>query len=183
MIGITPQNPTYPNDNARTMRLVSKIKEWLNSLNWNNEIYIDKETQTTFVSFPYQINDQSYDVIIESEEASDTIKIYIYAPFRVISTKITETTLALNHINTSILKGAFYVLPDHKVCWRDTVNFTETDPSIKTINNLLEYGVEVYQNWSKEISEVALSSETGQELLKILNGSSKSNEETVPDEF
>ena len=171
MIGISPKNPSYPNDNARTMRLVSKIKEWLNSLSWNDEIYIDKETQTTFVSFPYQINDQSYDVIIESEEASDTIKIYIYAPFRVISTKITETTLALNHINTSILKGAFYVLPDHKVCWRDTVNFTETDPSIKTINNLLEYGVEVYQNWSKEISEVALSSETGQELLKILNGS------------
>ena len=120
---------------------------------------------------------------IESEEAYDTIKIYIYAPFSVISTKNTETTLVLNHINNSILKGAFYVLSNRKVCWRDTVNFAETDPSIKTINNLLEYGVEVYENWSEKISDVALTRQTAQELLKNLNESSESSEETVPDEF
>ena len=63
------------------------------------------------------------------------------------------------------------------------MNFAETDPSIKTINNLLEYGVEVYENWSEKISDVALTRQTAQELLKNLNESSESSEETVPDEF
>ena len=41
------------------MKLAEKVQEWLSHLQWNDELTLDEENQTSSVSFYYSIKNQS----------------------------------------------------------------------------------------------------------------------------
>jgi hypothetical protein len=165
------------------MRLAEKVQEWIYSLEWEDKIEVDEGNQTSQVNFKYRINEQSFNVWVETDEQTDVVKAYIYAPFKVIPKKSQEFALLLNRINTEIWSGSFIDINGGNICWRHIVNFADTDPSIKTIDNLFSYGVFVYQTWFEEISAVALTKTTAQDIFDELDTPSESTDENVPDEI
>jgi hypothetical protein len=60
------------------MKLAEKVQEWLQ---WNDELTLDEENQTSSVSFYYSIKNQSFKVWVETDEKRDVLEIYFYAPF------------------------------------------------------------------------------------------------------
>ena len=72
------------------MRLAEKVQEWIYSLEWEDKIEVDEDNQTSQVNFKYRINEQSFNVWVETDEQTDVVKAYIYAPFKVIPKKSQE---------------------------------------------------------------------------------------------
>jgi len=167
------------------MRLVDAIQEWLNYREWDDQINLDEENQTSMVNFTYTINDQSFDVYIETDEERDHLKFYFYAPFNSLSKKNIDCAILFNHINLCSLSGAITLAYSNKgrILWHHIIDFEDTDPSVKTIDNAFNAGAGTFTKWFDEISEVALTKTTGQEIIERLNSAAEAEpyEEAVPD--
>ena len=166
------------------MRLADVVQEWVNYREWDDKVNLDDENQTSSLDFTYLIKDQSFKVWIETDEARDYLKIYIYAPFNALSKKLTECAVLFNHINASSYWGALSVIDEKgTIRWRYVIDFEGTDPSVATINNAINVGSNLLENWFDEITEVALTKTTAQQIIDQLKAASEaeSSEEAVPD--
>ena len=166
------------------MRLAEKLQDWLDDIEWKDEISLDEENQTSSLNFTFSIKDQSFKVWIETDEARDFLKIYFYAPFNALSKKLTECAVLFNHINYKSYWGALSVVDEKgTIRWRYVIDFEGTYPSLATINNAFNVGVDLFENWFDEITEVALTKTTAQEIIEQLEADSQaaSSEEAVPD--
>ena len=166
------------------MRLAEKLQDWLDDIEWKDEISLDEENQTSSLNFTFSIKDQSFKVWIETDEARDFLKIYFYAPFNALSKKLTECAVLFNHINYKSYWGALSVVDEKgTIRWRYVIDFEGTDPSVATINNAINVGSNLFENWFDEITEVALTKTTAQQIIDQLKAASEaeSSEEAVPD--
>ena len=165
------------------MRLADKLQEWLNYSEWDDKIELDEETQTSSLNFTYGINDQAFNVYIQTDEAKDFMKFYFYAPFNALSKKHTDCALLFNRLNAQSYCGTITVSDKGRIRWHHTVDFEDTDPSVKAINNAFLYGSDVIEQAFDEISEIALTKTTAQELFNRLDAEAEaeSSEEDVPD--
>ena len=166
------------------MRLADKVQEWLNYREWDDKISLDDENQTSRVNFSYTINDQSFEVYIETDEKKDFLKFYFYAPFNASSKKVIDCAILFNHINLCSFSGTITLDHDKgRIRWHHIIDFEDTDPSATTINNAFNAGSHTFSRWFDEISEVALTKTTAQEIIDRLNSDSdaEASEEAVPD--
>jgi hypothetical protein len=166
------------------MRLADKVQDWLDHIEWEDKISLDEENQTSSLDFTYSIKDQSFKVWIETDEARDYLKIYIYAPFNALSKKLTECAVLFNHINAGSYWGALSVVDEKgAIRWRYVIDFEGTDPSVATIHNAFNVGSNLLENWFDEITEVALTKSTAQQIIDQLETASvaETSEEAVPD--
>jgi hypothetical protein len=166
------------------MRLADKVQEWLNEREWDDKINIDEENQASSLNFTFSIKDQGFNVWIETDEKREYFKVYYYVPFNALSKKFNECTILFNEINKRSRAGAIY-LHDNKgvICWRHIIDFEGTDPSIITIQNAFDAGASTLDAWFDEITEVALTKSSAQEIIEQLDASSATEdaEEEVPD--
>ncbi|MEY3785919.1 MAG: hypothetical protein RIQ94_2775 [Pseudomonadota bacterium] len=166
------------------MRLADKVQEWLNDREWNDKIEFDEENQTSSVNFQYTINDQPFKTYIETDEKQDFLKFYFYAPFNALSKKHIDCAVLFNHINSCSGSGSITLDYDRGcIRWHHIIDVEETDPSVIAINNAFRSGTSTFSKWFDEISEVALTKTTAQEIIDRLNADSEeeSPEEAVPD--
>lgn len=172
---LTAETPSPPSEteasatHEMSINLPDKIQAWLDFREWDDEIELDEENDASRLTFNYEISDQAFDVYIETDGNSDTIQVFIYAPFNVLPAKSDEFNALLATMNVDIWSGAFIKTTDGRICWRHIVNFADTDPSVKTINNMFRYGAEVFANWFETISTVALTKKTTNDALALRN--------------
>ncbi len=160
------------------MRLADKVQEWLNEREWDEEIILDEENETSSVNFRYIIKDQSVEIFIETDEKLDLLKFYFYAPFNALPQKFIDCAVLFNHINAFYRGGSITLDYDGNIRWCYFIGFQETDPSIRTISNAFNAGGQLFDEWFDEISEVALTKTTWQEMMDRFNADS---EKDVPD--
>ncbi len=151
------------------MKLANKVQNWITSKDVDHEFKKDEGNQASFLKFEYIINDRTFLGIIETDEQRDAIRAYIYIPFNVIPEKINEFSILLNRINSVEFFGAVTVANDGTVRWRHIVDFEQTEPSFETIDNLFNPGCNIMENWFDEMSAVALTEITAQEILDNLD--------------
>ena len=166
------------------MKLAEKVQEWLSHLQWNDEITLDEENQTSSVSFYYSIKNQSFKVWVETDEKRDVLEIYFYAPFNGLSNKLTDCAILFNHINACNKWGAI-ACTDTKgtIRWRHSIDFEGTDPSIASIDNAFNVGSNLFEHWFDEITTVALTKTTAIEIIDHLTTKTEPEliEEVAPD--
>ena len=156
------------------MKLAEKVQECLSHLQWNDEITLDEENQTSSVSFYYSIKNQSFKVWVETDEKRDVLEIYFYAPFNGLSNKLTDCAILFNHINACNKWGAI-ACTDTKgtIRWRHSIDFEGTDPSIAMIDNAFHVGANLFEHWFEEITSVALTQTTAKEIIDQCNATSE----------
>lgn len=148
------------------MKLADKVQDWLNKLEWEDKIVLDEENQTSSLNFTYSIKDQSFKAWVETDEERDVFKVYFYAPFNALSTKHTECAVLFNYINAISDWGSISLL-DTKgtIRWRYVIDFEDTTPSVSAINNAFMVGANLLGTWFDEITEVALTKASAQEII------------------
>jgi hypothetical protein len=151
------------------MKLAKKVQNWITAKDVDHHFKIDENNQASFLKFEYKINEQTFLGIIETDEQRDAIRAYIYIPFNVVQDKLNEFSILLNRINSVEFFGSVTVANDGTVRWRHIVDFENTEPSIETIDNLFNPGCNIMENWFDEMSAVALTDITAQEIFDKLN--------------
>ena len=166
------------------MKLAEKVQEWLNHLDWNDEIILDKENQKSSVSFYYSIKNQSFKVWVETDEKRDVLKVYFYTPFNALANKLNDCATLFNYINARSNWGAIACTDtEGTIRWRHSIDFEGTDPSITTIDNAFNVGSNLFEHWFDEITSVALTKTTAKEIIDqpTTKAEPKLIEEVAPD--
>ncbi len=166
------------------MKLAEKVQEWLSHLEWDDEITLDEENQTSSLSFYYSIKNQSFKVWVETDEKRDVLKVYFYTPFNALANKLNDCATLFNYINARSNWGAIACTDtEGTIRWRHSIDFEGTDPSIATIDNAFNVGSNLFEHWFDEITTVALTKTTAKEIIDQLTTKTESKliEEVVPD--
>jgi hypothetical protein len=147
------------------MRLTATVQQWLDSNGWEDPIEVNQEEQTSQLNFTYQIQEQSFNVWIETNEKRSSISIYLYAPFKVLPNKIDDFCKLQNEINISILCGSLVTFPKGNIRYQYTTRFINAEPSIEIIDNMLEAGYHSFNEHWDDISTVALTKTSYQTIV------------------
>ncbi len=148
------------------MKLAAKVQEWLTQNEWNDKISYDDENQTSSVSFIYIINKQPFKVWVETDENKDMISVYVYAPFNALPNKRHDCSMLFNHINNNTVWGSIACDDENgSIRWRHSVDFEGSDPSAAAIENAFRVGGNIFSKWFGEITSVALTKTTAQEVI------------------
>lgn len=161
------------------MRLADNVQEWLDEIEWNNTINRDEETQTSQLCSSFTINEQAFDLFIETDEKKDFLKFFLYAPFKSIANKYDDCIQLFNRINSLRRFGAVCLLDDGRIQYRHTIDIESTELSPIMITNILNEGRSQFEEWFEEISAVALTKKTAQQIFDEMDALSE--EEEVPD--
>ena len=148
------------------MKLAAKVQECIAINEWNDKILCDDENKTSSVSFIYIINKQSFKIWLETDENKDMISVYVYAPFNALPNKRHDCSMLFNHINNNTVWGSIACDDENgSIRWRHSVDFEDTDPSIAAIENAFRVGGNIFNKWYDEITAVALTKTTAQEVI------------------
>ena len=161
------------------MRLAGLVQEWINKLEWNETVGLDEENQTSELNVSLNINDQSFNLWVETDEQKDWIKLYLYAPFNSLSNKYEDCIQLFNRINSRRRFGVIFLLEDGRILFRHIIDVENTEPSIEMIDNMLGQATGLFENWFDEISSVALTKKTAQEIFDELDAPAA--DDNVPD--
>jgi len=161
------------------MRLADNVQEWLDEIEWKDTVNRDEETQTSQLSTSFTINEQAFDLFIETDEKKDFLKIFLYAPFKAIANKYDDCIQLFNRINSLRRFGAVCLLDDGRIQFRHTIDIENTELSPIMITNILNEGRSQFEEWFEEISAVALTKKTAQQIFDEMDAPSE--EEEVPD--
>jgi hypothetical protein len=151
------------------MRLADKVQDWINKLDWNETVELDEENQSSELNVSLNINDQSFRLWVETDEENDLIKLYLYSPFNSLSNKYEDCIQLFNRINSRRRFGAIFLLQDGRIVFRHIIDVENTEPSIEMIANMLGNATGLFENWFDEISSVALTKKTAQEIFDELD--------------
>jgi len=166
------------------MRLANKVQEWLDAMEWEDEITRDEEEQTSQMKTGYTIKEQGFDLFVETDEKRDWIKLYLYAPIKVTEKKREECAILFNYINVQFPVGSLHFLSNGMIRFRHVVDVENTDPSIELINNMLRSAASIFVDWLEEISAVAMTKMTAQQVIDDLEkGQEEEKAEEVPGEL
>jgi len=84
--------------------------------------------------------------------------------------KLHECSILFNHINNSTIWGAIACDDENgTIRWRHSVDFEGTDPSAAAIENAFRVGGNIFSKWFDEITSVALTKTTAQEVIDHRN--------------
>ena len=94
------------------------------------------------------------------------ISVYVYAPFNALLNKLHDCSILFNYINNNTVWGAIACDGENgSIRWRHSVDFEDTDPSIAAIENAFRVGGNIFNKWYDEITAVALTKTTAQEVI------------------
>lgn len=161
------------------MRLADRIQDWLTDQEWKDEQERDEEKDLSQVVTRYGIDGQSYRLFLESDGKRDWLKAYLYAPIKAKKDKHMEIYKLFNRINARTGTGKIYLHPDGDICASHIVDVEGCEPSLEMISNLISGPASIYSSWFEEISAVALTKMTAQEIFDELDKAEP--EEEVPD--
>lgn len=166
------------------MKLADKVQEWINANEWDDKIDRNEESCTSSLCYRTDINGQPFTVFVDTDENKDYLKIFVYAPFNCIANKRIDCVTLFNRINMSITTGKILLLNDNRIVIRIASDFENAEPSLEVIQNMVNAGLSAFQNWFDEISSVALTKTTAQEIFDELDSSEEQSEQenNVPDE-
>ena len=162
------------------MRLADKVQEWLDQNEWTDVIDRNEENQKSQLNITYGINNQPFDLYIETDEQKEWVSLYVYAPFNALPGKYKDCMALFNRINANNFIGAFCLTTSGRIQFRQAIDIEDSDPSPMMIENMLNFGSSLIDQWFNEIASVALTKKTVQEVFAELDGSSV-DEEEVPD--
>lgn len=165
------------------MKLAVKVQEWITHNEWSDKIAFDEENQTSSVSFIYIINEQPFKVWVETYENKNMISIFIYAPFNALPNKLNDCSILFNHINNNNVWGGIACDESGSIRWRHSVDFEDTDVSVAAIDNAFRVGGGIFKTWYDEITSVALTKVTAQELINHRSAAPEPEGVVVFDEY
>lgn len=167
------------------MRLADSLQKALDDMMWSETLERDEAEQTAMLHVVYQVHEQHFDLYLQTDEEKDWIQVYLYTPFHALAAKHHDCALLCNRINCSFASGSIQMLSDGRIRFRHTVDVEGTEPSTAMIRNLIYAGGELFDLWFEELSAVALTKTTAQEIFARLDakqsqGASAGDEVPVP---
>ncbi len=147
-------------------RLGAIVQQALDHLEWQDEISLDARAGTSQVRTEVQIDDQPCGLYIDTHEATDTIAVFFYLPFRVLAEGYAEACQFINAVNSRTRHGHLEILRDSgRVRMVVSADVEGAAPTGAFVVKMLHLGVNTLATWMRSLAAVAVSNCTAEALL------------------
>ena len=157
------------------------INEFLKAREWEDELEVDLENKSVTLSTGVSSNGGSIRLIIEAYDETDFVDVFVYYGFNAKKTKIEQMALLMNEIHLRWKAGKFMVLPDGRVRWTQRNDFEGSQPTGKSIEQMVSAGFSAVEMFNDVITSVAVSKQTAAEAIEEYDAAQeeakKANEE------
>ena len=100
------------------MSLKDLLQQFLNDEKWEDEIRHDDDDDTDFIRTDFEIDGQSYGLILITAEQSQTIRVVLISPIKIPKPRAKEAAFVLNYLNSCMSYGHLQMTDDGEVCFR-----------------------------------------------------------------
>ncbi len=147
-------------------RLGAVVQQALDHLEWQDEISLDAPAGTSQVRTDVQIDDQPCGLYIDTHEATDTIAVFFYLPFRVRAEGYAEACQFINAVNSRTRHGHLEILRDNgRVRMVVSADVEGAAPTGAFVVKMLHLGVNTLATWMGSLAAVAVTGGPAAEIL------------------
>ena len=149
-------------------RLGAIVQQALEQLEWQDEISLDEEQGTSQVRTEVQIDGQLCELFIDTHEATDSIAVFFYLPFRVKAGAYAEACQFINAVNSRTRHGHLEILRDSgRLRMVVSADVEGAAPTGAFVVQMIHLGVNTLATWMGDLAAVALSNRSAEELLAV----------------
>jgi hypothetical protein len=168
----------------KDMPLTQLIQDFVDDVQWKDEISIDTEQKCSGLPFKYGNDDLSFQVYLEADEARSWLKIFFYNEMTIPEKRYAEACELVNAINQRIGLGRLSAISKGAFQFRQVVDLEGTgSPTTLVIKNLIGAAMDVFSTWSEELGAVIFTKMSAKEILAALDNGQPSDSSGVPDEL
>ncbi len=147
-------------------RLGAIVQQALDHLEWQDEISDDETAGTSQVQTEVQIDGQPCALYIDTHEATDSIAVFFYLPFRVRADAYAEACQFINAINGRTRHGHLEVLRDSgRMRMVVSADVEGAAPTGAFVVQMFRLGVNTLATWMGSLAAVAVCNRTAEALL------------------
>lgn len=147
------------------LRYQAILEQWLESRDWKDELEVDAENHSVRLVTGINIAGQSGRLIVEGSDATDLVDVYLYVDVKCKDTRRSELCVLFNEINLKNAYGRFEVFPDGYMRWRHRVDFEGSQPSGKSIEQIVGPAWNIMERYLDPILAVALTNTAATEAM------------------
>lgn len=149
------------------MALKGIMQQFLDEVDWKDEIEHDNDDATDFVSTGLQIDGQNYRLILITDENAQTIRVSLVSPIRIPKLRVKEAAFVLNAINLRIRFGNLELDDEGVVYYRWGMDIEGGTASPTQFRNLISAASASFDGpRCAAIGASAFTRKTGESIIK-----------------
>jgi len=150
--------PQYKGGNMDFRKL---FREFLDLLDWEDEIAVDQDTGECQIATGYTIKGQGYDLYIEGNPENSFLSLWLYPPYKVNEGKSVDAVLLFNYINNNYLYGGSLSLSEkNRIRYALVLDTENAQVDAQLVRNLLASAAGCFRFHAEDIAAVSLTSKT-----------------------
>lgn len=172
------------------MKLTGIVQDWLAENEFNAELTVSEDRETSSASVRLMIEEQVFSVFFDANESAETFTIYFYMPVNAPQKRMFEVLQAINRINYRAPRGRLAVGEGDaagkiQYCWQIDVEGSELTGV--QIGNMYHEGARFCQFYFGLLSSLCLTKisfeDAWAQMLEERNKADESDDEGVPDKL
>lgn len=160
------------------MRIADFIEEFIVAEKWDNDVLIrnEEDNSSSLVTF-YGIKNQTFKLFIESNEKTELLFVYLYAPFSVVEGKSVDAALLFNYINVRFTyPGKLSLLDNGDIRYVQIIDLENVVAPVALIKNMISGAANCFSYNIEQIAAVALTQKTYEAIREEYENKDAANE-------
>ncbi len=156
------------------MHLATLVEEFLTDLGWvdgieTEEIFDGNVGLRVITKVRITIENQTYRLFINTIEKSQCFMLILYPPYKVNEGKYVDASMLFNYFNNNYLYGGRIAVDDDgTIRYRQIIDVSETEPSKNLIKNMLENGIDMFEQHAEAIALVSLTKKSYEAIREYI---------------
>jgi hypothetical protein len=149
------------------MALKEVLQQFLNDVEWKDEIVHDDGDDTDFVSTGLQIDGQRFRLILITAEKGQTIRVLLVSPITIPKPRAREAAVVLNSLNLRIRFGNLEMDDEGAVYYRWGMDIEGATAGPRQFRNLIDAGTSAFDELHcAAIGAAAFTRQPAREIIK-----------------
>lgn len=144
------------------MRIADFIEEFIVAEKWDNDVLIrNEEDNSSTLETSYGIKNQTFRLFIDSNEETELLFVYLFAPFSVVEGKSVDAALLFNYINVRFsYPGKLSLLDNGDIQYVQIIDLENVVAPVALIKNMIATAINCFSYNIEQIAAVALTRKT-----------------------
>jgi hypothetical protein len=156
------------------MALKDVLQQFLKDMEWKEEIEHSDQEDADFISTNYEIDGQSYRVILATHENGQILRVFFYSPIKIPKARAKEAAFVFNFLNAAMSAGNLEMNDDGAVYYRWAIAVKGTTAAPEQFHTLLGYAEGAFVEATvAAIGAAAFSKQSAEDIVEDFKAAAK----------
>ena len=147
-------------------RLAKPIRDFVQKMEWNDEVEEREEQSSAHLSTRIGVAGQPCQLYIDAQDNLDAISVFCYLPFHATPANLAQACILTNAINRRSRHCRLEIDPDDgEIRGVVSADYEGLEPTGANVESMFHFCVGVLRDWMPAIAEVAVVGRSAQDVL------------------